>query len=241
MVAPNVDGIVEPLASITRYGILRAAQQGRRVYVVSGLRTAAEQRALRVAHCPDPENSRASECSPPTAPVGSSKHQKGTAVDMGGAKETFAALTAPFGFHRPVRGEDWHFEHQGDGAKSMKALRSAVVDADIPVGDVFTGGTIPTEGGIDLPGLPAFDIPGLDRIGVVFDLVERITSFFETDNLLRIGKGLVGVWLIFGGAGVLLVSLFSDELAGAARGAAAGATGGPAGAAAGATAGAAAS
>lgn len=47
-----------------------------------GYRDSATQWELRVAHCPDPANSPSSECSPPTAPVGASMHERGLAIDF---------------------------------------------------------------------------------------------------------------------------------------------------------------
>ncbi len=47
-----------------------------------GYRDAGAQRRLRAQNCPDPVNSPASACSPPTAKVGQSLHEYGLAIDF---------------------------------------------------------------------------------------------------------------------------------------------------------------
>lgn len=48
----------------------------------AGYRDSATQRRLRIQNCPDPVNSPPSSCSPPTARVGESLHEYGTAIDF---------------------------------------------------------------------------------------------------------------------------------------------------------------
>jgi LAS superfamily LD-carboxypeptidase LdcB len=86
------------------------------------------QEKLRKDNCPDPVNSRASACRPPTAPPGSSGHQKGSAYDMsvvmgwGDAKTRSAPhrITAQwrwmslnawkYGLVRTIKNERWHWQ-----------------------------------------------------------------------------------------------------------------------------------
>ena len=48
----------------------------------SAYRSAARQIELRKAHCPDWQNSPSSDCSPPTAKPGTSRHETGDAIDF---------------------------------------------------------------------------------------------------------------------------------------------------------------
>lgn len=80
-------------------------------YVVSGLRTRQEQIDLRVTNgCPDIWTSSASSCRVPTAIPGTSRHETGLAVDVGGDKVLAKRLAPQFGLGLTVPGEDWHFE-----------------------------------------------------------------------------------------------------------------------------------
>lgn len=67
--------------------------------VRSGYRDAAEQRALREQNCPDPVYSPSTDCTPATAAVGSSDHEKGLAADL-----TFADAAT----------EAWAHQHAGE-------------------------------------------------------------------------------------------------------------------------------
>jgi LAS superfamily LD-carboxypeptidase LdcB len=89
-----------------------------------GYRDPADQQRLREAHCPDPENSPASSCSPPTARPGLSMHEQGLAVDFtwqGGvitsrsnpAFRWLAANAGRFGFHN-LPSEPWHWSTNGN-------------------------------------------------------------------------------------------------------------------------------
>lgn len=91
----------------------------------SGYRTSGQQAELRRQHCPDPENSDPGDCSPPTARVGTSNHEKGLAIDFtnnAGVSLTrsmpeFAWLqanAARYGLHNLIGGEEpWHFSVDG--------------------------------------------------------------------------------------------------------------------------------
>jgi hypothetical protein len=84
---------------------------GGRVSVTSGFRTYDEQVAARRRNgCPDIYRSPASACRVPTAIPGTSKHEKGAAVDFGGDLALADRLAARVGLTRTVPGEPWHFE-----------------------------------------------------------------------------------------------------------------------------------
>ena len=103
--------LAEPLRS--KLAALLAAT-GERVWIVSGLRSVDEQVQLRRKHCgttwDDIWRKPASQCSPPTAIPGTSKHQKGLAVDLGGDLALAKRLAGQLGLATPVAGEPWHFE-----------------------------------------------------------------------------------------------------------------------------------
>lgn len=85
-----------------------------RITVSSGYRDAAEQMAQRVENCPDPLASASTDCSPATAKVGTSDHEKGIAADLAfadAATEEWAHQRAPsFGLEFDLLdlGETWH-------------------------------------------------------------------------------------------------------------------------------------
>lgn len=98
--------------------VAHAARDGVRL-TGGGYRTAEEQMRLRRAHCPDPINSPASACSPPTAKVGQSNHQRGLALDLNNAKsrgsavyQWMAAHAAAYGF-KNLPSEPWHWSVDG--------------------------------------------------------------------------------------------------------------------------------
>ena len=93
-------------------------------YVVSGWRSPEEQQALwseALARYGDPE--RADDF---VAPPGSSLHEVGLAVDLGGDVHHAARLVATLGLplHRPLAHEPWHFELVGsrEGGPRMPAV-----------------------------------------------------------------------------------------------------------------------
>lgn len=102
--------LVEPLRS-TLTAVLQAA--GDKVWIVSGRRSIEEQVALRREHCgtswADIWTKPSSQCSPPTAIPGRSKHETGQAADLGGDVE-LAARLGKGALIRPVDGENWHFQ-----------------------------------------------------------------------------------------------------------------------------------
>lgn len=79
----NVNGIVvhERLAPFIRT-LLAEAEVAGVALEGGGYRDSASQRRLRAQNYPDPINSPASACSPPTAKVGQSLHEYGLAIDF---------------------------------------------------------------------------------------------------------------------------------------------------------------
>ncbi len=80
-----------------------------------GWRSSAVQADLRRQHCPHPETDPASACSPPTAPVGSSEHEWGLAIDVDlapGVYEWLNAHAAEYGMHN-LPSEKWHWSVDG--------------------------------------------------------------------------------------------------------------------------------
>lgn len=103
--------------------LLEAAEADGIDFGGGGYRSAAEQWDLRVAHCPDPAASPSSACSPPTAPVGTSMHERGLAIDFtcGGVVigsraspcyEWLAEHAADFGLYN-LPSEPWHWSVTG--------------------------------------------------------------------------------------------------------------------------------
>lgn len=154
---------------------------------MSGLRSSAEQRALRVQNCPDPDNSDSMDCSPPTAKVGTSRHEQGLAVDIGPSSAYAAAGAAAgqFGLRATVPGEPWHFELSGGGS---------------PVQGVTAG-----LGGLgDLSGAVSAGL------GATSAAVGAIGNVFRPAWWLRVGVGTAGVGLALAG----LVALTGAQLSG---------------------------
>lgn len=85
------------------------------------------QQQLREQNCPDPINSRASACNPPTAKAGSSMHEVGLAIDFSnmcypnatcrpgtnGAYDWLTANAATYGFSK-LSTEAWHWSVTGN-------------------------------------------------------------------------------------------------------------------------------
>lgn len=120
----NVRGIVVDSSIGDELEALLAAAEAEGVVLSGGgYRDPAAQRRLRQAHCPDPVNSPASACSPPTAKPGSSQHEKGLAIDFtynGSLIESrssagfkwLAANAERFGFFN-LPSEPWHWSVNG--------------------------------------------------------------------------------------------------------------------------------
>lgn len=121
----SLDALAEPLRSAVR-SLVAEAGPGR-VTWTSTRRTAAEQAALRVRNgCPSDPRAPASSCRVPTAPVGSSAHERGLAIDFTNTPAVLAevARLAPkHKLHRTVVGEPWHYEHTAtSGATAVDAI-----------------------------------------------------------------------------------------------------------------------
>lgn len=71
-------------------------------WIVSGVRTYDEQVALYQAYLNGTGNL--------AAVPGTSRHERGLAVDIGGDKALAERLAPQFGLGQTVRGEDWHYE-----------------------------------------------------------------------------------------------------------------------------------
>lgn len=71
------ESIAEDVAAL-----LEAAEADGITFGGGGYRNPADQQRLREAHCPDPVNSPASSCHPPTARPGMSQHERGLAIDF---------------------------------------------------------------------------------------------------------------------------------------------------------------
>lgn len=144
--------LAEPLRSRIA-ALLQAA--GDAVWISSGRRTTEAQVELRRRHCGtswyDIYQKPASQCSPPTAIPGRSKHESGAAVDLGGDLGLAARLAKKLGLHTPVRGEAWHFE----------------TDPNATVQGLTGMGPLPID--INVPG--PFDDAVLDTVGEVTDAV----------------------------------------------------------------------
>jgi hypothetical protein len=134
--------LVEPARSrITAH--LQAG--GDRFWIVSGFRTLQQQVGLRQAHCGrtfyDVWQRPAAQCNPPTARPGTSKHEKGLAVDYGGDLTLAGRLAAAAGLKRTVPSEDWHFEPDPKAAGYL-ALQGGDAPGGVvtdTIGDVFGG------------------------------------------------------------------------------------------------------
>ena len=103
--------------------LLAAAEADGIVLGGGGYRDPLAQWQLRVRNCPDPTNSPASACSPPTARPGQSNHERGLAVDFTvdgniiteqshPAFVWLAARATEFGFYN-LPSEPWHWSIDG--------------------------------------------------------------------------------------------------------------------------------
>lgn len=125
--------LAEPLGTFVRFAIVTARKDGRSLAVGSGTRSNDEQVRLRREHCGtsqyDIYDKPASQCNPPTARPGTSKHETGEAVDMTGDKAFMARVLAPYKVTRPVTGEDWHFEYTGSNPGADLQALATFMDA----------------------------------------------------------------------------------------------------------------
>jgi hypothetical protein len=125
----NVRGIwvAESIADNTE-ALLAAAERDGIVLSGGGYRDSSQQVALRRAHCGSSDydiyQKPSSQCSPPTAPPGTSMHEKGLAIDFtyGGrvissrsspAYRWLAANASSYGFYN-LPSEPWHWSTNGN-------------------------------------------------------------------------------------------------------------------------------
>lgn len=108
-----------------------AAGRGR-FSITSGVRTRQEQIDLRITNgCPDIWSSPSSSCRIATAIPGTSKHERGEAVDIGGDRSLAARLAPQFGLGRTVPSESWHFEVVNSAIASRYPSAGGFTMADI--------------------------------------------------------------------------------------------------------------
>ncbi|HJW61416.1 MAG TPA: hypothetical protein VJ931_17430, partial [Actinomycetota bacterium] len=124
------------------------------------------------------------ECSPPTARPGSSKHETGLAVDLGGNLALAGREAPKVGLERTVPGEAWHFEPTGDVAGAQLLAGGGLDDAATAI----LGGA---GGALGVLGGPIEDAVG----GAIGKLVEPVLGGFRrialTGLLVAGGVGLV--------------------------------------------------
>jgi hypothetical protein len=98
----GVAGLREPVASIAKRMLELA---GSRIWIISGWRSRAQQAALYARYLSGSGNL--------AARPGTSKHERGLAVDWGGDVGLYQRLARSLGAHFPVSGERWHMEVPG--------------------------------------------------------------------------------------------------------------------------------
>lgn len=117
--------LAEPLRTAVK--TLIADSHGR-VYLTSGRRSTAMQIVLRRQHCgpshADIYDKPASQCRPPTAKPGESKHERGEAADLGGDLAYVESRASELGIAQTVAGERWHFEAVGGSSTSTSTSTS---------------------------------------------------------------------------------------------------------------------
>lgn len=111
---------------------------GGRVYLVSGRRSNAEQISLRKAHCGtsayDVFDKPSSQCSPPTAKPGTSKHETGQAADLGGDLAYVESRAGELHIKQTVNGERWHFESTSPGIPGLGIAASSIATSASSLG-----------------------------------------------------------------------------------------------------------
>jgi hypothetical protein len=97
--AGGIAGLAQPLAALVQRLINMSAGQ---IYVVSGRRSRAQQEALYAQYL------ARGKAPPVVARPGTSQHERGRAVDLGGPYGLMHRLARQLGLIFPVRGEPWH-------------------------------------------------------------------------------------------------------------------------------------
>ena len=104
-------------------GLLNASRDAGLSLGGGGYRDPAAQMAVRRSNCPDPVNSPPSACSPPTARVGTSMHERGLAIDFTNNGRLISSRSDPafvwlsanagtYGLHN-LPSEPWHWSTTG--------------------------------------------------------------------------------------------------------------------------------
>ncbi len=98
--------------------MMEAARRDGVILTGSCWRDSAKQILLRKQNCPDWQNSKSSDCSPPTAKPGTSNHEKGLAIDFGNCGRGSTCFNwlsknaATYGF-KNLPSESWHWSVNG--------------------------------------------------------------------------------------------------------------------------------
>ena len=122
--SPNTINVCKSISNNLTKMIAAAKTQKNIILSGSGSRTYAQQVSLRQQHgCPDIYNSPSSQCAPPTARPGHSKHESGKAVDFncngaGMTKENVCFVwlqqnAITYGF-KNLASEPWHWSDSGN-------------------------------------------------------------------------------------------------------------------------------
>jgi len=150
-VSADPSTLAEPLRTALAGLMQEAAQRGATVTVVSARRSRDQQIALRRANCgptdDDIYRKPSMQCTPPTAVPGTSEHEKGRAVDLGGDLDVVAQLAPKYGLVATVPGEPWHYEHQSTARGGAPELEigpgvspGALIGAGVNLGANVVGG-----------------------------------------------------------------------------------------------------
>jgi len=220
---PNA--LAEPMGSLIRYGMVLGRKKGRRLALVSGLRTREQQIALRRAHCGTSQyqiyEAPSSACRPYTARPGTSKHETGQAADMSGDKEWLAGELRQFNVHRRVPGEDWHFQWYGSSVSTTLGQLGQAMDRNrftsaeraevLGSGGLAFGGAGVTAG--DMTGATGGgDEGGLGSIAALAGSITRPVT--DPDFRKRIALFIGGAILLYGAGWLLARDLLKEALSG---------------------------
>lgn len=138
------------------------AASGGRVTIVSGKRSVERQAQLWSAALR--KYGSAAAARKWVAPPGRSRHNHGTAVDLGGDLALAAKLAPQFGLHRPLKNEAWHFEPMGSRSGSTASGSSST-----------TASTKTTEAAYAHPDEDINTDPGINR----HDLGVQLSTFID--------------------------------------------------------------
>lgn len=205
---PSTEGMHPSLAVIVNRII---QESGGRVTVSSGFRTRAQQQHLW-------DEYRAGRGNLAARP-GTSRHESGLAVDLGGDAALRAQLAAKYGLENTVPGEPWHFELGGENALNVDDDWYAGLGQEFDLGgsmspeDVLANrlNTIVSMLGMD----PTVDVPSIDPEATLPEAEEIEPPDFGLLDPLG-GEGVPGAEM--SGAGSSLGASFPDRMVGAGSG-----------------------